>query len=111
MKIKNLKQLEEIISRIPSRKVLDSFIELNIESLKEFMMPKRHREENEEGKLYCSECNYIFKGEEANWVYCAGCLKEIACCDNPDTCDKLGEELEEAVYFTLKELYKKTRTQ
>jgi len=108
-KFRDINHLKNMVSRIPSTNVLDSFIEFNMEAVKELLMPERYKLVNEKGEIYCSDCNYILQGEEKNWGYCPGCLREIACCDDPDLCDRLAQQLEESAWFLLNDLYTKTR--
>lgn len=108
MKLNNINQLMDFIYLLYSKEELYGFFENNIQSLKKLVMPKAHVKRYQEGLFY-SECDYEFRKEESDWTYCAGCLEELACCDNPDFCDLLNIRLTENVWSMCLDFYYRTR--
>ncbi len=106
---KSVKQVKEIVKLIKSEDILETFYWMNQERLIPLFAPKakvirEYSEEIDKEISFCSNCNYEFKDEEADYHYCVNCLEELACCDD-DNCDKDRERIKESIRSFLQDCY------
>jgi len=102
---KSLEQIKGIVRLIKNKDVLEKFKLMNKERLIPLFVPKSNVLRYEEGD-FCSNCNYKFIREEANYHYCVNCLEELACCDD-ELCDKDWQRAEESMISFLDNIYER----
>ncbi len=109
-KFRDMNQVKGMILLIPNEGVLDAFTEMNIERLKQLVMPKAKVLRYKEGN-FCSNCDYEFRidsetgDDESGYHYCVNCLEELLCCDD-EMCDRDNERLDETVWAITYGIYR-----